>query len=322
MGALDASLGAILIGTWIDCMLYMLELTQIYTFFTRYPKDHPLLKATIWVLLLVDTVGSAAGNGTAYLYTITYWGDAEAITKQYWTFPTYCTATACSAAIVQSFLIFRFWNLSKTHLLAVVLVCMSLSALVGGVWTAVAVSIFSDLAQRPRIVTPVTLWFAATAATDISITLCLVWQLRRVKNKTVFKATQSMLSRLTGMAIQTGSVTSVFAIVILGFFLKNPSGSIAVGVNECFGRVYTLTMLYNLNNRRSIRNGVSSKSGTSGPDLEAGNSAAIDLSQIRVEHQTHTVQDYSLPVKTRDYATERTQSDDGSLTDTKGPTAL
>ncbi|EIN12214.1 hypothetical protein PUNSTDRAFT_124206 [Punctularia strigosozonata HHB-11173 SS5] len=286
MGQFDASLGAILIGTWVDCMLYMWEITQMYTCFNAFPNDHPFLRATLWLLLLVDTVGAAAGCGTAYLYTITYWGNPEAISRQYWTFPMYCTATACSAFIVQLFLLLRFWNLSRNHVLTCVLFAMSLTALIGGIYTSVILGIAPLLSQRGRVVTPVTIWFVSSTACDVSITLNLVWQFRRVR--TSFKTTQTMLSRLTSMAIRTGCVTSFFALLILSFFLQNPQGSIAVGLNSCFGRIYALTMLYNLNTRASIRQAGSSGgdgiSAGAGQNVTSGN-AAIDLGQIRVDTQ-------------------------------------
>ncbi|EIN08343.1 hypothetical protein PUNSTDRAFT_68460, partial [Punctularia strigosozonata HHB-11173 SS5] len=100
-------------GTWANAMLYMLEILQIYSCFRTYPSDPLLLKLSICFLLLVDTVCSVAGCATAYLYSVTFWGDCNqaGIEKQYWSFPTYCSATALAAVIVQSFLIYKFWNL-------------------------------------------------------------------------------------------------------------------------------------------------------------------------------------------------------------------
>ncbi|EIN12159.1 hypothetical protein PUNSTDRAFT_124175 [Punctularia strigosozonata HHB-11173 SS5] len=333
MGQFDASLGAILIGTWVDCMLYMWEITQMYICFKRFPNDHSFLKATLWLLFLVDTVGAAAGNGTAYLYLITYWGNLEAISRQYWTFPTYCTATACSALIVQLFLLHRFRNLSRNNVITLVLAAMSVTAVrpssssssgsppdnvhtyqwVGGIYTSAILVKAPHLSQRAQLVTPVTIWFVSSTACDVSITLSLVWQFRRVR--TSFKTTQTMLSRLTSMAIRTGCVTSVFALLILAFFLQNPQGSIAVGLNSCFGRVYALTMLYNLNTRASIRRAATSRSGTSGasggPSFTPGN-AAIDLGQIRVE--TQVVSDYERPQKSDGYYVDESMlRDDGTL---------
>jgi hypothetical protein len=61
------------------------------------------------------------------------------------------------------------------------------------------------------------------------------------------------------------------------------AAAVAVGFNECFGRIYALTMLYNLNTRSTLRRGQNSKTHTTGGGVTTtvANAAAIDLSQIR-----------------------------------------
>jgi hypothetical protein len=44
-------------------------------------------------------------------YCVSEWGNASGLAVQYWTFPLYIITTTASAAIVQSFLIFRFYTL-------------------------------------------------------------------------------------------------------------------------------------------------------------------------------------------------------------------
>ncbi|EIN08342.1 hypothetical protein PUNSTDRAFT_134730 [Punctularia strigosozonata HHB-11173 SS5] len=143
----------------------------------------------------------------------------------------------------------------------------------------------------------------------------LVWQLRRRVGSKSLQATQTMLQRLINMAIRTGFVTSFFAILVLAFFLQNVEGGVAVGLNECLGRIYALTMLHNLNSRRAIREaGTASGSGGSG-NPETRNRGAINLTRIRVDHHTITASDVEgVPPKRNDYDPEdATQSDDGSV---------
>ncbi|EIN12213.1 hypothetical protein PUNSTDRAFT_81418 [Punctularia strigosozonata HHB-11173 SS5] len=302
MGQFDSSLGAILIGTWVDCMLYMWEIAQIYHCFKHFPHDRRSLKATIWLLFLVDTVGTAAGNGTAYLYMITYWGDMPAISKQYWTFPTYCLATACSAIIVQFFLLYRFWNLSRNHFITGFMSLLGITALVGAIYTSFTLVKEPNLSQRARVVTPVTIWFASSAACDVLIAVSLVWQFQRVRSPS--RSTKTMLSKLTGMAIRTGSITSLFALLVLGTFLHDPQGSIAVGINSCLGRIYALTMMYNLNTRTKIRlAAVSRNTANHGPTVTAG-VTGLGFSQFRVD--TEVVTDYEPAPTTDQYQLDQT----------------
>lgn len=74
-----------LLGTWANMMLYMLEITQvclgrrsgkrtrltyfqqIVNCFKHYPNDPTILKCTIWLLLAVDTASSIASCSTVYM---------------------------------------------------------------------------------------------------------------------------------------------------------------------------------------------------------------------------------------------------------------
>ncbi|EEB91020.1 hypothetical protein MPER_10694, partial [Moniliophthora perniciosa FA553] len=61
-----------------------------------------------------------------------------------------------------------------------------------------------------------------------------------------------MIKQLTTLAIQTGSPGAVVATIALITYLNDIESNITVGVAFTLGRVYTLTMLHNLNSRTYI----------------------------------------------------------------------
>ncbi|KAF9032267.1 hypothetical protein BDZ89DRAFT_1063445 [Hymenopellis radicata] len=251
MGQFDQSLGALLIGSWFNAMFYMLELQQAYTYFTTYRRDPKLIKGVVTFSLVVDTLGTANNCACIYLYTITHWGDTPYLLVQNWAVPSYVILSGISACTVQLFLAYRFWSLSKNVYITPFLALFSLASLAGAIANGITVVQHSTYAERNFNIKTVTIWLVASAVADISIACALVWRLQRAN--TTLRQTKTLIHRLTFMAIRTGSVTTTLATICLILYLINTESNITVGFGFCIGRVYSLTMLFNLTTRTKGR---------------------------------------------------------------------
>ncbi|EIW56005.1 uncharacterized protein TRAVEDRAFT_60069 [Trametes versicolor FP-101664 SS1] len=274
MGALDSSLGALLIGTWFNAMLYMLEIMQVITYYRTFPKDRLAFKLTVAFSFFVDLLGTANNCAVVYLYTITNWGNQEFLLVQGWTIPTYLALSGLSAFVCQLFLSWRFYNFSKNWFVTAFLVATTLVAFIGSDINADTVVKFPKFTQRDHNIKTVTIWLVASACSDVCIAAALVWSLRGIRSS--FDGTKSLIRRLTYTAIQTGAATSVLAVICLIFYRINTESNITVGFGFCLGRAYTLTMLFNLNTRVTGRadsssNGPSGASGVHDIERDATN---------------------------------------------------
>lgn len=148
---------------------------------------------------------------------------------------------------MQLFLSYRFWTLTKNIIITGTLITFSLASLGGAIANGITVVHHSDYAERDFNIKTVTIWLVASAVADVSIACALIVQLR--SSKPVFKETKALIRRLTIMAIKTGSVTTALAILCLILYLVNTESNVTVGFGFCLGRVYALTMLFNLNTR-------------------------------------------------------------------------
>ncbi|KAL0571275.1 hypothetical protein V5O48_010692 [Marasmius crinis-equi] len=271
MGLYDASLGGLLGGTWANSYVYTLELLELYKYFTTYPNDPMLLKLVIIFEALVDTFSTIGNYACVYLYTVSHWGNTEYLSNQYWPMPVYLFTTGTSALIVQTYLVHRYWNLARNPTITLILALMVLGGFGGALATAVVIIMAPSLHDRHLLQVPVTVWLVGSAIADVSIAITLVVQLRRVK--TAFANTQSLIKRLCGLAIQSGSATSVIALIALIIYLQDNESNISTGFAFTLGRMYALTMLRNLNTRavavtsdstsRANRNAVSDEPGIS-----------------------------------------------------------
>jgi hypothetical protein len=112
----------------------------------RYPKDKLYYKTLVSLVFLVDIVGTV--DACAYVYTVCLsypfdlpcgliprlqycvknWGSLAYIGTQNWTLPIVTITMAFSGLFVQTFLIYRFYGLSKIKWAAGLLGLLSLAA--------------------------------------------------------------------------------------------------------------------------------------------------------------------------------------------------
>ncbi|KAJ7689578.1 hypothetical protein B0H17DRAFT_983555 [Mycena rosella] len=249
---LNKVIGALMIGTLVNSMVYMLEILEVIKYYKRFPKDSKTIKTCIFTLVLLDTTCTFSEWACIYLYGVLHWGDLSYLGYQNLVIPIYIYTSGIIGLIVQNFLISRYYKLTKRRAVCAILVVMSMTAEAGSLWCATQLSIVTDYAHRNVAIYSAILWLASSAATDISIASALVLQLYSVTSS--FRETRSLIRRLIFNTIQTGSFTTAVAICVLVSYLIDTNVNICVGFGFTLGRLYTLTMLFNLNNRRISKN--------------------------------------------------------------------
>ncbi|KAH8919224.1 hypothetical protein BT69DRAFT_1353316 [Atractiella rhizophila] len=274
MGVVSDTLGALLIGTWTNSALWMVEMALLYQYSYIFgTKDHLLIRGSVIICALSDTLCTVINMVGVYVYAISHWGKTEYLSSQRWHIPAYLILTSITTVIVQSYLAYRYFLLSKVYPVTFVLVLLALAGCAACVAVAVGVIQFPAYHDRHHILAVVIVWFATKAATDVSITVALCFHLLRYRRKTVFDATRSLIVRLMVPAIQTGAVTSAVALAAVSIyhlrygcltwfsvkrklvtFVKNPESNTATSLGQNLGRLYTITFLLNLILRDTLKN--------------------------------------------------------------------
>ncbi|KAF8166329.1 hypothetical protein K438DRAFT_1857463 [Mycena galopus ATCC 62051] len=265
LSGLDTITGALLIGTWTNCFLYMAELGQARYYFRHFKHDDWKLKTLVLVVFLVDTVSLVGDYACVYLYAITHAGDPVYLADQHWPIPLYLFTTAFIAVMVQSFLVLRYWWFTRNVFITLFNSFLIIVAFGGSLTCGVMIAIFPAFKEREKVKIPVTIWLVAEAVADLSIAAALLWQLK--KARPILVETRSVLDRLVALTIQSGTATATLAVATLIAFLLNDENNVSVGIAYTLGRVYVLCMLANLNVRRSGRSTTTS--------LENGGAAGL-----------------------------------------------
>ncbi|KAJ7746705.1 hypothetical protein B0H14DRAFT_3514213 [Mycena olivaceomarginata] len=252
--SLDTVTGCLLIGTWASSVLYMFEITRSWYYFQNFKQDNWKFKTLVTIALVLDTLGIVDDYICVYLYTITHAGDAEYLDNVHWPVPFYILNTCVVAVLVQGFLVFRYWTLHPKHTYRS---CTDsgdnhhLWAAGGGVTTSLMLTLHSSFGDRPKFKIPVGFWLVTEFAVDASITAVLLWEFR--KARAILTETRSTLDRLTAITIQSGAAAATLAGgALIGYYI-NTENNVPISVLYPLRRVYVITLLSNLNIRKSAK---------------------------------------------------------------------
>ncbi|CCA75816.1 hypothetical protein PIIN_09804 [Serendipita indica DSM 11827] len=129
MNQFGPALNGITGGSWLNCMLYMLEIVLLYFYIKEFwSSEKKLVKFFVSLCFLTDTVCTIAICAWVFMSDVQHWGEADYLAKQYWPTPTYVFCTTAVGALVQSFLIIRYYNLSRQSIITVALFICTLTA--------------------------------------------------------------------------------------------------------------------------------------------------------------------------------------------------
>ncbi|KAJ7309413.1 hypothetical protein DFH08DRAFT_1049688 [Mycena albidolilacea] len=282
MGALDLTIGCLLFSSWANMVLFTLQLKQTYKYFSNYPNDIWFNKGSVLVALASDTMTVIAVLASVYLIGAS---DQTYLESQPWCIPVYIIGTGTTATVVQVWLTRMVWNLTRQWWWIPIIGGLIATGTVGAGATAGQLFRDSSYAGRFALVKYVTIWLSGCAAADTIITGALVWKFRTIK--TTFVDTKDLLRRLSIAAVRNGSITTVMTIITIIVFKSRPEDNTAVMIEMTIGRIYTTSMLSNLNNRILMTGDSSDRSSqkrTAGVDTHGNPSTVVC---IRQDIETH-----------------------------------
>lgn len=248
---LPNGLGATLVCSWLGSMAYAAVGMQAITYFEHFPNDPLRVKALVVSVLLLNTANLVGQLAFVYTGTVNVLLDPT-VFPPLWPLALVTFSGPFTMTLVNLFLVYRLYNLSKNWFLAIVLGTLQVLAM------AVALFNAGELTQpeptTPSDVLNITLVVALGlfVLVDTGIAISLLWCLTKLR--TPFKETQAMVKRLMRMIIQSGTATTVISVTILIVFLSFPPFSMAsTAISFLLSHFYSLTLFFNLNVRDQIR---------------------------------------------------------------------
>ncbi|KAI0808327.1 hypothetical protein C8Q74DRAFT_1363717 [Fomes fomentarius] len=111
--ALDDTLGAVFIGHFFTTVLYGITTLQAFMYYRDQYKDPGILKLSVFVLWVLDTVHVALITGAVYWYCITSFSNLVAVQRPIWPIPTMIIVSNISNSIVRVIFGYRLYRLSR-----------------------------------------------------------------------------------------------------------------------------------------------------------------------------------------------------------------
>ncbi|KAJ7243818.1 hypothetical protein B0H12DRAFT_1221072, partial [Mycena haematopus] len=227
------SYGPMLIGVFLNMILYGVMLGQVLNYFQMYKGDPLWMHLFVWYLSLVGTANTVLDMHLMY----------EPLIKGYGKFPSFpftirplivVQKTDENSPSLEPLFVVRLPFVCPTETLPHppkgpalnahpnilrmahpqahqvdldprLITLLAIASFGGGVWTTTMIHILRVFAKKPLLHHPALVWFLTSCVADVLITVSLVWTLTR--KKTGFSTTDSVLDKIIRATIQTGMIT-------------------------------------------------------------------------------------------------------------------
>ncbi|KAK7462870.1 hypothetical protein VKT23_007449 [Stygiomarasmius scandens] len=230
--------GPLLVGVFLNCILYGVLSVQTFIYFQTYKKDSPRIKALVWYLYIMETLNTGFDMGLVLEPLIVRYGTERALTRVPIMLSADPIVTVLISTPVQIFMAWRIKVISKSSLLMWTIIFFAICSFIGGVANTIAVTIINEFAHLHQFDGSVITWLGASAITDILITVSLVWSLWKARSHV--RATDDAVSRIIRLTVQTGAITAVSAALDVILFVTLPNTTMYVTRSSFWSRAYSV----------------------------------------------------------------------------------
>ncbi|KAF9448050.1 hypothetical protein P691DRAFT_818260, partial [Macrolepiota fuliginosa MF-IS2] len=259
MGAYDLSLGVLLMGVFLNTLLFGFVTMQFITYYSRNFKDPFWIRLAVATMVVVDTFHSAVVIYMIWEYCVTSFNNPTILNVALWPYTFTPIGTALAAVVTHSFLSYRIYCLDRKPWVLSLLMLGTLTTFATGVACGIKAWLLEDLSKFGALTTLATCWLGLQMILDVVIASGMSYVLW--KSKTGSYKMDGVVHRLIGTAIQIGVFCVIFAAGDLISFVVAPQthfyGMFAIPL----GRIYTNTLMNTLNMRSELKETLSENIG-------------------------------------------------------------
>ncbi|OCH83817.1 hypothetical protein OBBRIDRAFT_765005 [Obba rivulosa] len=245
--ASQRSFGPTCIGMVLTVLLYGVLVMQTFFYYNTFKRDKPWWKYLVFFLFVGETIHSGFLVALVYVPLVNHFGDIMSVAQtNHWILGIDPVLTVSVVMLVQLFDAWRIRIITRNNLAVLLISVCSLCQWLGGLGTALSLTVVRDFTKFRHFEMPVSMWLASSAVADIAITIILVTFLR--KHKTGILSTDDVANRIIRMTVQTGLITTLCAMTDLCLFLSTPSGLHMI-FNLPLSKLYSNSLISSLNSR-------------------------------------------------------------------------
>ncbi|PBK82337.1 hypothetical protein ARMGADRAFT_1170969, partial [Armillaria gallica] len=247
--------GPYVVGALLNWGLFGTLSVQLYLYYLAFPNDRRFIKYLvygIYIIELVQTVLVAHDTFAMFGYGF---GDMDSLTGKHLSWFTIPIISAIVAGVGQVFYAYRIFILSKSRIIPISIICISLINSVASIFTGIygfKAGIIDRLNTRKMHIA-VGISCGAAALCDILIAICTTYYLMR--STTNFRRTRMLVTKIIRLTIETGSVTALAALLdaVLLIVIPHQTSNLALGL--VMPKLYANSVYMVLNSRFEIIGG-------------------------------------------------------------------
>ncbi|KAJ7254143.1 hypothetical protein C8J57DRAFT_1722164 [Mycena rebaudengoi] len=276
--------GPLVLGYMWSYFLYGMLMVQLYMYCEAFPQDRLGIKALVWSMFVLETGFSILITIAAWNAFGPGWGDTDTLGELDWTWLLMLPLNAILAAMAQGFYSWRIWILTNRRLwLPIIISCVMLTEVTVAFYVPIVLTIKGRSVRQLFALWPeITVWLSGSAACDLLITASLVYIFTRHKRTSQYQHTTGIINKLIRFSVETGSITSVAALVEGTLWLTCREWNIHYIFFFVLGRLYSNVLMATLNCRapilkRTSPTAIPQSSFWAEPEIERGQSMSLNL---------------------------------------------
>ncbi|KAJ6481241.1 hypothetical protein C8R47DRAFT_1322271 [Mycena vitilis] len=247
-------LGPLFIGIILVWALMGSILIQVYDYHNKVRQtDMISIQVLVYTVFMIEIVHTFMITHSIWAMLVESWGDINGVIHAPWSSSTTPLLNGIVATQVQSFFawrIHRLWTSRVGQGIAVVIIVISLLQLGAATATTVEyVKLARDTSKLVDLNVVADLWLVSSFVGDAIIAAAMVFVLRRARNQSAFRGTETLLNRLIINTIETGAITAGLALITLILYKLYPTNFLFLTTEFILGKMYSNVLFATLNGR-------------------------------------------------------------------------
>ncbi|KAK0468773.1 hypothetical protein IW261DRAFT_1372803 [Armillaria novae-zelandiae] len=247
--------GPLIIAYLLHWGLFGTLSVQLYLYYLAFPKDRKFIKYLVYGIYIIEFVETILFTHDAFAKFGYGFGDIEALIRMDFNWLAVPIMSGVIAFVGQVFYAYRIFILSKSRIVPVFIICVSLTSSVAAIITGAYCFPEENVTEinDQKMTVAVGIWCGASALCDIIISVCMTYYLMR--SNPSFQHTRIMVSNIIRLTIETGTLTAVVVLLTLILFFVFPQQTFYGTACIIIPKLYANTILMVLNSRIRIVGG-------------------------------------------------------------------
>ncbi|KAK7453473.1 hypothetical protein VKT23_011750 [Stygiomarasmius scandens] len=319
------SVGPIFIGWMFNLFFLGMIIVQGYIYMKTYQKDHFWMKTFVAILMLANVFNTIFMAVYLYNTLILKFSDVDHLLTANWLFATDPIMTGLIAGYVQLFFVWRIKVLTGSVLAAAATLVPTVAGFVGSLFSSIMIRKYPRFVEFIEFKAWVIVWLIGETAADLMITFVLgmtflsdsddlihISIIHQNKHKRGFKGSNELVDRIIRSTVQTGLITSIFAIIDLILYLIYPARALHLIFNIPLCKLYSMMLMSSLNSREGWTLGSSGEAQTRSTGNGFSFNGRSTQVVVHVEHEMDRAEGFG------EHERDRDTEADSEILDQKG----